>query len=115
MSSTAPPFLLTHEQAHRLHGYIQTYRQYALTAFLPSAGRNTTLRILQTMQGKLIEVLDLGAATLQLNLTREEMTALRAIITELLTLYARQPESNERNTVLIDLAALKHSLKGYCI
>jgi hypothetical protein len=27
MMSTAPPFLLTREQAVRLQGYLQTYRQ----------------------------------------------------------------------------------------
>lgn len=113
MRSTAPPFLLTREQAQRLHSYIQTYRQYALTAFLPSTGRNTTLRLLQTMQGKLIEALDQPAIPLQLRLTSEEKRALRAMVTELLMLYATQPESQERIAALADLASLKNSLKTY--
>lgn len=113
MSSTAPPFLLTREQAHRLHTYIQTYRQYALAALLPSTGRNTALRLLQGMQGKLVEVLDQPVTPLQLILSREEMTTLTTTITELLALYARQPKSQERDATLVDLAALKASLKRY--
>jgi hypothetical protein len=113
MMSTAPPFLLTWDQAKRLCAYVQTYRQYALTSLMPSTGRNTTLRVLQVIQGKLIETLDQQATTLQLVLTREEMATLKTAIFELLVLYARQSESQERIATLADLAALKASLKNY--
>lgn len=113
MMGTAPPLQLTRDQASRLQAYLQTYRRYAFASLLPSVERNTTLRVLQTMQGKLIEVMDQQTVLLQLVLTREEMTTLKAIITELLALYARQPESAERTAMLGDLAALKISLKGF--
>ncbi len=113
MMSTAPPFPLRREQAKRLHIYIQTYRQYALTSLLPSPGRNTTLRVLQTMQGKLIDVLDQQTDVLPLVLSQEEMMTLKATVTELLTLCAKRPESVERTATLNDLAALKLSLTRY--
>lgn len=113
MMSTAPPLSLTREQASRLQVYVQTYRRYAFASLLPSVDRNTTLRTLQAMQGKLIGVMDQKTALLQLVLTTEEMTTLKTIITELLSLYAREPGSTERIAVLADLAALKASLKGY--
>jgi hypothetical protein len=113
MMGTAPPLQLTRDQASRLQAYLQAYRRYAFASLMPSVERNTALRILQTMQGKLIKVMDQKTALLQLVLTREEMTTLKTIITELLALYARQPESAERIATLGDLAALKISLKGF--
>ena len=114
MMSAAPPFMLTPDQAQRLQAYIQTYRQHALTALLPSATRNTTLRVLQTLQGKLIVALEQQSVTrLSLLLTREEITTLQAVVTELVTLYAGQPESAARLAILSDLAGLKGCLKRY--
>jgi hypothetical protein len=110
--NTAPPLTLTREQASRLQAYLQTYRRYALAALLPGTERNTTLRILQTMQGKLIAALDQHPVSFQLVLTTEEMTTLKTIVTEVMLLYARQPESAERLATLADLAALKASLRS---
>jgi hypothetical protein len=112
MVSAAPPLSLTHERARRLQVYLQTYRRYAFASLLPSVDRNTTLRILQAMQGKLIDVMDQKTALLQLVLATEEMTTLKTIITEVLLLYAKQPASAERTATLADLTALKTSLKG---
>jgi hypothetical protein len=113
MMSTAPPLPLSHAQASRLQGYIQMYRHYAFASLAPSTGRNNTLRILQAVQGKLIEMMDQQTAVLQLVLTAEEMATLKVITAELLVLYAKKPESIERIATLTDLAALKSSLKGY--
>lgn len=113
MMSTAPPFLLTRDQATRLQTYVQTYRHYSLASLMPSTERNTTLRVLQAVQGKLIEAMDQQETPLQLLLAREEMATLKTTITELLSLYAKQPESAERIATLGDLAALKTSLRGY--
>ena len=113
--SAAPLFPLTHDQALRLQSYIQNYRHYAFTSLLPSAERNTTLRVLQVLQGKLIEILDQASPStpLSLLLTSEEMTTFKAAVTELLSLYTKQPESAARIAVLGDLAALKICLKRY--
>lgn len=112
MMKTAPPFPLTREQANRLHEYLQAYRRYALASLLPSVERNSPLRTLQTIQGKLIEIMDQQIVPLHLALTVEESNAVKMSITELLLLYSRQPPSDERNTTLADLALLRASLKG---
>lgn len=113
MMSTAPPFIVTRDQAVRLHGYVQTYRQYALTKLLPSTERNVVLRGLQALQGKLISALDQQTTPLRLVLDRKEGAILKATVNGLLTLYGGQPESAERTATINDLAALKISLKGY--
>jgi Trp operon repressor len=110
MMSTVPPFPMNREQATRLQSYIQTYRQYAFSAMMPSVERNTTLRILQVIQGKVIEAMDQKMPVLQVLLTREERVVLKSVASELLQLSARQPESEERLETLGDLAALKRSL-----
>src|SRR5579883_1703420 len=109
--STAPPLMLTRDQARRLHDYIQTYRRYAFASLMPSVERNTTLRILQTMQGKLINVIDQRTALLTCVLTVEEIKTLKAMTTELLLLYAKEPISDQRGAILADIAALKASLR----
>lgn len=111
MMSTASPLSLTCDQASRLHAYIQTYRRYAFALLAPSTGRNTTLRVLQLMQSKLIAVLDQKPALFMLVLTTEEMTTLKAITVELLSLYGQEPTSAERNATLGDLAALRANLE----
>ena len=113
MMSTAPPFPITREQAVRLQSYIQTHRQYAFSSLLPSVERNTTLRTLQAIQGKVIEAMDQKTPVLQLVFSGEEIAVLKSVVSELLLLYARQPEGAERIAALADLAALKNSLKGY--
>lgn len=113
MMSTAPPFILTREQAVRLQGYVQTYRQYALTRLIPSTERNVLLRGLQALQGKLIEALDQQITPLQLVLNRDDIVVLKTMVNGMLGLYGGQPESAERTATINDLAALKMSLKGY--
>ncbi len=113
MMSTAPPFILTRDQAVRLQGYVQTYRHYALTSLLPSTERNVMLRGLQALQGKLISALDQQTTPLQLVLNRDGIAVLKTAVNGLLTLYGGQAESAERTATINDLAALKISLKGY--
>ena len=113
MMSVAPPFTLTRDQANRLQTYVQTYRRYAFASLAPSTTRNMILRLLQAIQGKLIDVMDQKTALLQLVLTTEEMAALKTMVTDLLLFYAKQPESAERAATLIDLAALKGCLGSY--
>lgn len=113
MMSAAPPPILTREQISRLQAYVQTYRCYALVSLVPSTTRNTTLRLLQGIQGKLIDVLDQKTALLQLLLTTEEITTLKSVTAELLTLFAQDPASSERDGTLVDLAGLKATLERY--
>lgn len=113
MTTTAPTFALTREQASRLQGYLQEYRRYAFASLASSVERNTTLRFLQIIQSKLIDILDHKTALSGLILAAEDVAILRTITAELLLLYAREPASAGRNATLTDLAALKGYLKGF--
>jgi hypothetical protein len=55
--------------------------------------------------------MDQKTALFTCTLTREEMTTLKTMTTELLLLYAKEPASDQRNAVLADLAALKARLR----
>jgi hypothetical protein len=114
MRQSAPQLTLTREQAARWHMCLQHYRCYAFTVLFPCAHRNSTLRILQALQGKLISVTDQQMPLFQLLLTAEEILTLRMITTELLKLYAQQPASAQRNALLADVAALQARLKHDC-
>ena len=113
MMSTAPPFFLTHHQATRLQSYVQGYRQHVFGTVLPTTERNNMLRLTQAIQGKLVQLQTLRAEPLQLVLTQEEKTTLKAVIAELLSLYASQPNSKERIEALADLTLLKRSFHIY--
>jgi hypothetical protein len=113
MMSTAPPFPITRQQAARLQAYIQTHRQYAFSSLLPSVARNTTLRVLQAIQGKVIEAMDQQTPIVHVLFSREERAVLQSVVSELLLYYAKQPERAERIAALNDLAALKQSLMRY--
>ncbi len=110
--STAPPLALTREQVGRVQAYLQMYRRYAFATLLPSVERNTTLRILQAIQGKLIDALDQKTALVQFVLIAEEWAMFKEIISELLRLYAGEAESAERNAALVDLGTFKNHLKS---
>lgn len=113
MVSTGSPLSLERKRAGRLQAYVRIYRQYIFAALLPSVERNSMLRLLQTMQGKLISALDQQTDTLQLVLAPEEMVVLQKVVAELLRLYAKQPDNGNRLAIVTDLADIKESLQGY--
>lgn len=113
MMSTVPSFSVTRGQAIRLQAYIQTYRHYAFSSILPSAERNTMLRVLQSIQAKLLEIIDKKAVSLQLLLENEEMHTLKAVISDMLLYYAKQPGSPKQVACVGDLSTFKNSLKEY--
>lgn len=113
MMDTAIPFSVTRSQATRLQAYIHVYRQYVFTSILPSVERNSMLRTLQAIQGKLFTTMEQRTTSLQLVLTCDEMAILKAVVSEMLLFYTNQPESPERIVCVGDLAAFKNSLKEY--
>lgn len=112
MVSTTSSLSVDRRRAGRLQAYLRIYRQYAFSSLLPSVERNSMLRLLQSIQGKLIGTLEQQPDTLQLMLTREEMAVLKNIVAELLLIYARQPDNGSRLAIVTDLADIKESLKG---
>ncbi|HTK11083.1 MAG TPA: hypothetical protein VL485_28170 [Ktedonobacteraceae bacterium] len=111
MTSPAPPLQLGREQAERLLQYMQEYRRSALTSMPPTNERNTTLRQVQTLQGKLLVQLDRAQPQIQLVLGTEDVTALIVMIKSLLLLYAEKPDSLDRRTTVTDIGKLYAYLK----
>ncbi len=111
MMSTAPPLLLSREQAERLLQYLQDYRHWALTGLSPTQERNTTLRGVQTLQGKLLALCDHHQPQIQLSLEREEVVALKAMTKSFLLLSGEQGASPERTSRITDLGKLYAYLK----
>ena len=111
MMSTAPPLLLNSEQAGRLLLYAQDYRRWALASLPPTQERNTTLRVVQILQGKLLALCDHHQTQIRLSLEREEITALKAMTKSLLLLYGEHSASSERTSTITDLGKLYAYLK----
>ena len=102
---------LTRAQAGRLHAYLQRYRHVLLTTRLSCPQRNQRVRIVQSVQGRLIKTLDQSTSLSHLLLAHEEVATLHILAAELLLLYAQEPPSEQREATLTDLAALKVHLK----
>ncbi|HEU5383708.1 MAG TPA: hypothetical protein VFV38_50550 [Ktedonobacteraceae bacterium] len=111
MMSTAPPLQISREQAGRLLKYMQEYRRYALTSISPTQERNTTLRLVQAVQGKLLALVDQTLPQVHLSLTKEEVHALKAMTKGLLLLYGEKPDSSERTRTITDVGRLYTYLK----
>jgi len=111
MMSTAPPLLLNEEQTRRLLMYMQEYRRFALTSQSPTQERNTTLRVVQALQGKLLALHEQPLLHVPLSLSREEATALKIMTKSLLLFYGEQTESPDRARTVTDLGKLYVYLK----
>jgi len=111
MMSTAPPLLLNDEQIRRLLTYMQEYRRSALTSLPPTQERNTTLRVIQALQGKLLVLSEQQMLHIPLSLSREEATALKAMTKNLLLFYGEQTGSSDRTRTVADLGKLYVYLK----
>src|SRR5689334_6869624 len=103
----APTLSLDHEQTARLLGYLQDYRRYTLTQ-PPSADRNAQQRLLQALQGKLIQESERGyQQRFFFPISREEIRALKAMVMDLCLLKAKEPQTDHIQRCLIDLTGLK--------
>lgn len=109
--STAPPLLLSREQAERLRTYMQEYRRSALTNMPPTQERNTTLRLIQALQGKLLAQMDQKLPQVDLILAKEDVAALKAMTKSLLQLYGKKPDSFDRTMTVTDVGKLYTYLK----
>jgi hypothetical protein len=90
---------------------MQEYRRSALTSMPPTHERNTMLRLVQALQGKLLALLDQEQPQIQLALDTEGVTALLAMIKSLLLLYGEKPDSLDRTMTVTDIGKLYAHLK----
>jgi hypothetical protein len=111
--STAPVLWLSKERAGHLQNYIYKWRQYALTTCSPSTERNTNQRVLQGLEGKIIQASDQLSAPnehMRLFLEAHEVKSMKTMLADLLLFVAQEPQSEKRAAMLLDLAALKSAL-----
>ena len=108
-----PPLALAPEQTERLLAYLQRARRHVLTQVTPSTERNAQQRLLQTLQGRLIQECEQGqrGAVVYLSLSSEEGKVLHTMVADLLAATLREPESQQRSATLLDLSALKAALE----
>jgi hypothetical protein len=101
---------LNREQAERLLIYMQQYRRSVLSTMPPTQERNTTLRLVQALQGKLLGIFD-REQQVYLPLTKEEVNALKSMAKNLLLLYGEKPDSLDRTMMVTDIGKLYAYLK----
>jgi hypothetical protein len=90
---------------------MQDYRRSALTSMPPTHERNTTLRLVQALQGRLLAQLDHEQAQIQLVLNTEEVATLIAMTNSLLVLYGEKLNAEDRAKTITDLETLYTYLK----
>lgn len=103
MMGVAPILLLDQKQVERLLMYMQTYRGMALIRLAPTQERNTILRLIQRLQGKLLTRCQQESTSLPLLVSLEERASLQTMVKSLLGWYGEQPASPERTSLVVDL------------
>jgi hypothetical protein len=106
-----PALALAPECVERLLDYVQQYRCVLLTRLSPSTERNQRQRLVQGVQGRLLQEREREGAVASLLLTREELAALRVMAGDLLASARTEPASARRDAALLDLAELKLTLE----
>lgn len=110
--SEVPPFVLTPEQAQRLLTYMREYRVLALASLPPTSERNTTLRLVQALQGKLqTQCTHESTPQVPLPVNQDDIAALKQMAASLLRLYGNTAASAERTKIVTDLGCLYAYLK----
>lgn len=90
---------------------MQEYRRSTLATTPPTQERNATLRLIQTLQGRLLVLVDQGQMPISLPLAKEEVRALKAMVKGLLFLYGEKPASADRTMTITDVGKLYAYLK----
>jgi hypothetical protein len=102
---------LTLEHAARLLDYMHQYRGVLLTQLSPSTERNQRQRLVQGVQGRLLQECERGGAFATLPLSREELATLRVMVGNLLAATRparRHPARSGRTQAYFRTAGLDH-------
>lgn len=103
---------LTYTQAQRLIYYIQLYRRFAWENLEPTAERNTMLRTLQALHGKIMSKTEQQneSITIMLPIMPDERLAMKMMISHVLDHYERSTQTRERTLAITELTGLKSML-----
>lgn len=115
---------LDREGVGSMLAYLQEYRGMLLTRLAPSPERNFRQRLLQGLQGRLLQADRLAAqekilqfgrevtpGSVSLPLSAEEIAALKMLAVDLAALQTRQGESETSSRIRSDLAVLQGALE----
>jgi hypothetical protein len=107
MMGTVPVLRLNWYQRAQLTAHCTTYRAYLWQQVLPSPERNQTLRVIQSLQGRLEKAQEQGQADINLSLTAEERSVVKQLLSGLTQFYGAAPPSEQRTQTLGELATFR--------
>lgn len=103
----APMLRLNQQQVSQLLTFCALYRSHIWRTVQPSPERNQVLRVVQSLQGRLLAGQEQTGGELSLVLNQEEGRTLRQMLTTMLTLYGQEPSSQQRTQRLGEVAGLR--------
>jgi hypothetical protein len=103
----APMLRLSQQQVSQLLASCTSYRSHIWRTIPPSPERNQVLRVIQSLQGRLVAGQEQAVGELSLVISQEEGRALRQMLTTMLTLYGQESASHQRTQRLGEVASLR--------
>jgi hypothetical protein len=107
MMGAVPVLRLTQRQLTQLLAHCTTYRSYLWQYLLPSPERNQTLRVIQSLQGRLEKAQEQGREGVDLSLTAEERSTIKQFLSGITQLYGAAPPSEQRTQKLGEITGLR--------
>lgn len=105
---------LNQQQATQLITYLTAYRSYLWQAVLPTPERNQMIRTIQALQGRLEPFQAGGQEQGTIPVSREEGSALKQLLGELMKHYGATASPARPNQTLSEIAGL-HLLVERCL
>lgn len=103
----APMLRLSQQQVSQLLASCTLYRAHIWRTVPPTPERNQLLRVIQSLQGRLMVGQEQMVGEFSLVITPEEGRALRQMLTTVLSLYGQEPASQQRTQRLGEVAGLR--------
>jgi hypothetical protein len=103
----APMLCLSQQQVSQLLASCTLYRSHIWRTLPPSPERNQVLRLIQSVQGRLMAGQEQTRGEFTLVINQEEGRALRQMLTTVLAIYGQEPASQQRTQRLGDVAGLR--------
>lgn len=98
---------LSQQQVSQLMASCTLYRSHIWRTIPPSPERNQLLRVIQSIQGRLMACQEQIVGECALAINQEEGRALRQMLTAALALYGQEPASLQRTQRLGEVAGLR--------
>jgi hypothetical protein len=106
MMETVSVLRLNGQQVMQLMTYLAAYRSYLWQAVLPTPERNQVIRTIQAFQGRLEPLQASGQEQGTIVFSKEEGTALKQLLGELMRHYGASAARDRENPTLSEIAGL---------